>query len=77
MVANGRSALVTWRLSNSRSDLLDDFGSIPRHSSLCSMWMTTISLLRPCPWTSVRGGNLAMYFLDSLNMDVHVVARQS
>ena len=44
MVANGRSALVTWRLSNSRSDLLDDFGSIPRYSSLCSMWRTTISL---------------------------------
>ena len=32
--------------------MLDDFGSIPRYSSLCSMWRTTISLLRPCPWTT-------------------------
>ena len=78
MVANGRSALVAWRLSNSRSDLLDDFGSIPRYSSLCLMWRTTISLLRPCPWTVVRVGNLGpMYFLDSVNMNGPVVARQS
>ena len=78
MVANGRSALVTWRLSNSRSDLLDDFGSIPRYSSLCSMWRTTISLLRPCPWTVVRGGNLGpMYFLDSVSLGGPVVTKQS
>ena len=77
MVANGRSALVTWRLSNSRSELLDDFGSIPRYSSLCSIWRTTISLFRPCPWTMVPAGNLGpMYFLDSVNMDVPVVAKQ-
>ena len=77
MVANGRSALVMWRSSHSWNDLSDDFGIVPRNS-LCSMWRTTISLSRPCPWTMVRAGNLdPMYFLSSVNMDVCVVAKQS
>ena len=78
MVANGRSALVMWRSSYSWYDLSDDFGIMPRNSSLCSMWRTTISLSRPCPWTMVCAGNLdPMYFLGSVNMDVPVVAKQS
>ena len=35
-----------------------DFGTAPRSSLFCSIWMTTISSFLPCPCTMVRGGNL-------------------
>ena len=78
MVANGVCLRCVAAEPNSRSESLDGFGNIPRYSSLCLMWRTTIPLLCPCPWTVVRGGNFGpMYFLDSVNMDIPVVARQS
>ena len=40
-----------------------DLGGVPRSSFLNSVWMTTISLFLPCPYTLVRGGSLLpMYF---------------
>ena len=49
MVANGRSALVTCRLSKDVDGVPVDLGGVPRSSLLNSVWMTTISLFLPCP----------------------------
>ena len=60
MVANGRSALVTCRRSKDVDGVSVHFGGVPRISLLNSVWMTTISLCLPCPWTLVRGGNVLL-----------------
>ena len=44
MVANGRSALVTWWLSKDVVGVSVGFGKAPRISLFNSVWMTTISL---------------------------------